>query len=372
MIPMPEPIPLVDLGLQHAAVAEEVNRGFERVMEAASFILGREVTEFEEAFARYCGTSECVSLANGTDAIELALRAAGVGPGAEVVLPANSYVATAEAVMRAGATPILVDCDPVYQLIDVGAAKSRMGRRTSAVIPVHLFGQLAPMEPIAKVAGQAGATVIEDAAQCQGATQHGRGPGSLSLGAATSFYPGKNLGAYGDAGAVMTNHPELARRVRLIRNHGGRAKYEHEELGFNSRMDTLQAVVLLAKLAHLERWNEERRQAACRYHHLLAGVEEATLPATLAGNQHVWHLYVVRVPRRDAVIESLHRAGVQAGIHYPVPIHMLKPFADLGYRLGEFPAAEAAARQMLSLPLFPGITVVQQERVAEALWKALR
>ncbi len=352
-------------------IADEVARGFARVIERTAFVLGAEVAEFEAAFARFSGVAHCVGVANGTDALELALRAGGVGPGDEVILPANTFVATALAVTRAGATPALVDCDPVHLLIDPAAVGARLGPRTRALLPVHLYGQMAPLEQLQAIARRAGLVLVEDAAQAQGATRHGIGAGALGLAAGTSFYPGKNLGAYGDAGAVLTASAEVAGSVRALRNYGSEIKYSHAERGFNSRLDTLQAVVLLAKLPHLAAWNGARREGAQRYDELLAELPRVTRPATLPGNEHVWHLYVVRVPGRDRVLERFAVAGISAGIHYPTPIHLLGAFAHLGHRRGDFPVAERAADEVLSLPLFPGITAAQQERVVDELRRAL-
>ena len=365
------PIPLVDLRLQHAQVGAEVEAGWARVLAATSYVLGAEVAEFEREFARFCGVGHCVGVANGTDALELALRAAGVGDGDEVVLPANTFVASAEAVARAGARVVLADCDPTYLLLDPAAAKDALTPRTRAIMAVHLYGQVAPVDDLAAIAEAGGLLLVEDAAQAQGARRHGAAAGSLGRVAGTSFYPGKNLGAYGDAGAVLTGDGELARRLRALRNHGSEAKYHHPELGFNSRMDALQAVVLRAKLARLERWNAERRAAAARYAELLGGCEALTLPATMPGNRHAWHLYVVQVDERDRVLAALNAAGIGAGIHYPVPVHLHGAFAGLGHARGDFPVAEAAAGRILSLPLYPGITAAQQERVADTLRKAV-
>ncbi|MBI3183465.1 MAG: DegT/DnrJ/EryC1/StrS family aminotransferase [Myxococcales bacterium] len=364
-------IPLVDLKAQHHQIAAEVAQGFAAVLENTSFILGKEVAQFEEAFARFSGVSHCVGVANGTDALELALRAAGIGQGDEVILPANTFIATALAVARAGATPVLVDCDPDFQLIDLRQAEAKVGKRTKAVMPVHLFGQAAPMERVLELARPAGILVIEDAAQAHGAKRQGRTAGSFGLAAGVSFYPGKNLGAYGDGGAVLTSSAELAKKVRALRNYGSEVKYHHPETGFNSRLDTLQAVVLSAKLSRLAGWNELRRGAAARYHELLSGIGGIDLPRTLPGNEHIWHLYVVRVPRRDEVLKKLQAAGIGAGIHYPVPIHLQGAFAHLGHQKGDFPCAERAAEEILSLPLFAEITPEQQERVAGELRKAV-
>jgi len=310
-------------------------------------------------------------VANGTDAVELALRAVGVGAGDEVVVPANTFVATAEAVARTGATVAYADIDPATYLVDVDAMLAAVGPRTKAVVPVHLYGQLAPAERLrAELAGR-GVAVVEDAAQCQGALRHGVAAGAGGI-AATSFYPGKNLGAYGDAGAVTTDSDALAARIRALRNYGSDVKYHHPETGFNSRLDTLQAVVLLAKLTHLEQWNEARRQAAARYDMLLADVPEVIRPMVAAGNLHVYHLYVIRTPHRDRILAELHNAGIGAAIHYPLPIHLQGAFKYLGHREGDYPVAERAAKEVLSLPMFPHISPEQQQHIVSALKAALR
>lgn len=371
-------IPLVDLAAQHAVIADEVARGWQEVLARTAFIGGPPVAAFEREYADFSGCTDCVAVANGTDAIELALRAGGIGSNDEVILPANSFIATAEAVWRTGATPVLVDCadDDTY-LMDSKAAEAAVTKRTRAFIPVHLYGQVAPVEQLTQLAASIGALVIEDAAQAQGATRHGRGAGSLGHAAATSFYPGKNLGAYGDAGAVLTNSPELAGLIRLIREHGSPRKYVHEVVGVNSRMDALQAVVLSAKLRRLAAWNEARRHAAARYDAALADFGEVTRPRTLDGNTHIWHLYVIRVPDRDRVLADLQAAGIGAGIHYPSPIHRTRAFASLGTHsaaggAGQFPVAERTAPELLSLPIYAEITAAQQERVIEVLAKSLR
>jgi dTDP-4-amino-4,6-dideoxygalactose transaminase len=365
-------IPLVDLAIQTAAIESDVRRHWDRVIAGGGFVQGIEVTQFEEAFARYCGTQHCVGVGNGTDALELALRAAGVGPADEVILPANTFVATAEAVIRAGAIPVLVDCDPATYLIDPTQIADVIGPRTRAVMPVHLYGQIADMESIAAVLAGRDVAVVEDAAQAQGAERHGVKAGRFGVAAGTSFYPGKNLGAWGDAGAVLTSSDEAAGQVRALRNHGGVNRYEHRWIGTNSRLDTLQAVVLLAKLRLLDSWNDQRRQAAERYRELLGDVEQVTLPSVAEGSCPVWHLYVVQVADRDEVLRSLQAAGIGAGIHYPSPIHLLPGWHDLKLGRGTgFPVAERAAGRILSLPLYPGITPAQQERVAQALRGAL-
>ncbi|MEU4695284.1 DegT/DnrJ/EryC1/StrS family aminotransferase [Actinoplanes sp. NPDC023714] len=361
-------IPLVDLAAAHAEVAEEVEAGFKRIIAETAFVGGAEVAAFEQEYAAFSGVEHCVGVANGTDALELAFRAVGVGPGSEVILPANTFIATAEAVARTGADVVLVDCDPRTYLIDVEAALAAVTPRTKAIAPVHLYGQLAPVDRLR--AGLAGSDVVlvEDAAQCQGATRHGRGAGVDGI-AATSFYPGKNLGAYGDAGAVVSAREDWATTVRTLGSHGGLRKYHHDLIGVNSRLDGLQAVVLRAKLARLAEGNRRRRAVAAYYDELLAGLD-VTLPVTLEGNEHVWHIYCVRVPggRRDEVLARLNEDGIGAGIHYPYPVHKTGAFGYLG---GSYPVAEAVAPELLSLPIYPQLTREQQERVAEALKSAL-
>ena len=364
-------IPLVDVRAAHAEVAAEIQAGFDEVMGSAAFVKGEVAAAFEREYAAFAGVGHCVGVANGTDALELALRAAEVPAGAEVIMPVNTFVATAEAVVRAGARPAFADVDPDYLLLDPGNLEAVLNQQTGAVIPVHLFGQMAPMTAIADVTAESGTVIIEDAAQAHGATQ-ARPAGSLGSLAGVSFYPGKNLGAYGDAGAVLTESAEHARRVRLLGDHGSERRYEHLTIGFNSRLDALQAVVLRAKLRGLAAGNQARRQAAGCYAELLADVPEVILPRTAPGNEHVWHLYTIRIPRRDEVLRRLHDEGIGAGIHYPVPVHLQPAFRHLGYGPGDFPVAEAAARQLLSLPLYPQITREQQVRVADAVRRALR
>ncbi|MFN0028449.1 MAG: DegT/DnrJ/EryC1/StrS family aminotransferase [Acidimicrobiales bacterium] len=366
----PQKIPFVDLGWQHRQIEAEVAAGFADVLGRTAFIEGAEVAAFETAFADYCGTGHCLGVANGTDAIELALRAGGIGPGDEVILPTNSFVATAEAVVRAGAVAVMVDVDDRYLLLDPAAVTAAITPRTAAVIAVHLFGQLAPMTELMALCARHGLLLVEDAAQSQGARQGGVAMGNFGRVAATSFYPGKNLGAYGDGGAVLTNDAELAATVRCLRNHGSERKYVHSMIGMNSRLDTLQAVALNAKLARLESWNQLRRDAAARYEDLLGTVTGVRTPATAPGNVHVWHLYVTRVAERDRVLAAMEADGVGVGIHYPQPIHLQPAFAALGDH-APAPVAEAAAAELLSLPLFPGITAAQQERVVESLHKAV-
>lgn len=364
-------IPFVDLVPQQEEVAAAVQPEIERILRSGSFIGGIDVDEFESAYADFVGVGHCVGVGNGTDGIEISLRATGVRHGDEVIIPANTFIATAEAVVRAGAVPVLVDVSPDTLLIDVDAVAERINSRTRAVIPVHLYGQMAPVEEVLDIVAGQDIAVIEDAAQSQGATRFGRSSGSIGQLASTSFYPGKNLGAAGDAGAVTTNDAELAGLARAIGNHGSVSKYVHDRLGFNSRLDSIQAVVLKHKLRRLPTWNAARRAAADRYAELLGGVADITLPVVASGNVHVWHLYVVRVQNRDEISARLKRLGVATGIHYPTAIHQTHAFRELGYREGELPVSEQAAAEIISLPMFPHITPGQQEQVAGALVNAI-
>jgi dTDP-4-amino-4,6-dideoxygalactose transaminase/serine acetyltransferase len=369
-----DPIPFVDLAWQHRRVAGELAAGFADVVGRTAFVGGAEVAAFEREFARASDVAHCVGVANGTDALELTMRALALAPGSGVVVPANTFAASAAAVVRAGLRPVFADVDPRHLLLSAETAEQALTDppvTMSALLPVHLYGQLAPMTDLADVARGHGLALVEDAAQAQLARQDGVAGGGRGHPAAFSFYPGKNLGAYGDAGAVLCGDGDLAAAIRLLANNGTAQKYVHATLGFNSRLDTLQAVVLRAKLAHLEEWNGLRRAAADRYTMLLADIPPVVLPAVAPGNEHVWHLYVVQVPDRDAVVERLHAAGVAAQIHYPGPLHLEGAFAGLGYRRGDFPVTEAAAARLLSLPMFPGITEDQQARVAAALADAV-
>jgi dTDP-4-amino-4,6-dideoxygalactose transaminase len=364
-------VPLVDLASQHEEIQADFERELGELLKRGDFILGRDVEEFEKAYAGYSGARYCIGVANGTDAIELALRAVGVTAGDEVIVPANTFIATAMAVVRAGARPVIVDCDPIYGLMDSHAAIRAIGPLTKAIIPVHLYGQICYSEPLVAAAQSAGVTIVADAAQAQGARRNGMGVGAYAAVSATSFYPGKNLGAYGDAGAVITDSSVIADKVAALRNYGSRIKYQHPEIGFNSRLDTLQAIVLRLKLSRLDDWNQRRRRAAEFYSELLADLPEAGVPKVQPGNEHVFHLYTVSVPGRDNVLERLRMAGIGAGVHYPIPVHLQKAFRYLGHFTGDFAVAEALAQTTLSLPLYPHITRVQQHQVVEALRFAL-
>ncbi|MFP3881056.1 MAG: DegT/DnrJ/EryC1/StrS family aminotransferase [Actinomycetota bacterium] len=362
-------VPLVDLAWQHRQIADEVERGLHEVMETTAFIHGPQLHSFEEAFALFLGVEHCVGVGSGTDALELTVRALDIGPGDVVVVPANSFIASALGILRAGADVVLVDCHPDTYLMDVARVADLIDSKVRAIMPVHLYGQIAPIEDMPDLPERV--VVIEDAAQSQGATRNGEGSGSFGVAAATSFYPGKNIGAYGDGGAVLTDDDALAAQVRKLGNWGSAEKYHHPELGFNSRLDTVQAVILQAKLSRLAEWNGMRRAAAEWYREALHDVEKVLLPLTLEGNEHIWHLFVIRVPNRDAVLARLHGRGVGAGIHYPVPMHLQGALSDLGYRRGDFPVTERVAGEILSLPIYPGITEAQQQYVVESLKEAL-
>ncbi|KFF60159.1 erythromycin biosynthesis sensory transduction protein eryC1 [Cryobacterium sp. MLB-32] len=363
-------VPFIDLAAQQAEIAEEVLPVWARLFSTAGFIGGEQVAAFEREYAEFIGVGYCVGVGNGTDAVELALRAAGVLPGDEVIIPVNTFIATAEAVSRIGAVPVFVDVDPDYLLIDPAAVEDAITPRTRAIVPVHLYGQTAPMDAIIPLAERYGLVIVEDAAQSQGAFSTAGRAGALGRVAATSFYPGKNLGAAGDAGAVLTDDPAVAEFVRNLGAHGSSVKYVHDRVGMNSRLDAVQAPVLRAKLRRLDAWNAARRVAAARYAELLADVPDVRVPRVRPGNEDVWHLYVVQVEERDRVLAELGAAGVGAGIHYPTPLHLTAAYAGLGYREGEFPVAEAAAERILSLPMFPHLTADMQTVVVSALTMA--
>jgi dTDP-4-amino-4,6-dideoxygalactose transaminase len=358
-----EKIQFVDLAAQYRILKPEIDAALLRAVARGDFILGEDVTLFETEFAAFCRAAHCVSVANGTEALQLALLAAGVGPGDEVITSAHTFIASVLAIHQVGAKPVLVDCDPRYYTLAPESIERALTPRTRAILPVHLYGQPADMDPILELARQHGLLVVEDACQAHGAEYKGRRCGTLGDIAAFSFYPGKNLGAYGDGGAITTNRPDLAEQVRLLRNYGQKVKYEHRLKGFNSRLDTLQAAILRVKLRRLEEWNASRRRAAARYDQLLAGTGWF-VPPVAPYSRHVYHLYVVQVPDRPALQAALDAANIAHGIHYPIPIHLQPAFADLGCRAGDFPVCEALAHQIISLPMFPEITEAQIERVA--------
>ncbi len=365
-------VPFLDLAAQQAEIVGEVLPVWEAQLRSAAFIGGGEVEAFEREYAAYIGVDRVVGVSNGTDALELAYRALGVQAGDELIMPANTFIATAEAASRIGAVPVFVDVDEEYLLINPDAVEAAITPRTRAIVPVHLFGQTAPMGHITALARRHGLGVVEDAAQAQGASSAAGRAGSLGHVAATSFYPGKNLGAAGDAGAVMTDDPVVAETVRNLAAHGSSVKYVHDRIGMNARLDAIQAVVLRAKLRRLEEWNERRRTAASLYSELLGDIEGVRTPAVRPGNTDVWHLYVIRVDDRDRVMSELGSAGVGVGIHYPTVVPLTDAYAGAGYRPGQFPIAEAAAARILSLPMFPHITREQQETVVARVARTVR
>lgn len=362
-------IQFVDLVAQYQQIRTEVDAAMAAVCARGDFVLGQDVKLFEQEFAAFCKTPHCVTLANGTEALKLALLACGIGAGDEVITCTHTFIATVSAIDQAGARPVLVDCDSRYYTIDPAQVERAITPRTKAIIPVHLYGQPADMDPILEIARRRKLYVVEDACQAHGAEYKGRRCGTMGDIAAFSFYPGKNLGAYGDGGAVTTTRADLAERVWVLRNHGQKVKYEHMVKGFNSRLDTLQAVVLRVKLRRLEQWNEARRQAAATYDQLLAGKGLAT-PKVAPYSKPVFHLYVVQVPDRQKQQAAFDAANVSHGIHYPIPVHLQPAFADLGYKAGSFPITEALVSKIISLPMFPELTDNQIEQVSRACLKA--
>ncbi len=375
------PIKFLDLAAQNAEIRSRVDQEYERIHSNTAYIGGPQVAEFENRFAEYLGARCAVGVGSGTDALRLALLAAGIGPGDEVITTPMTFIATVEAILQTGATPVFVDIDPdtaaisveaVQRYLEAGAFRAPNGPR--AIIPVHLYGLPAAMEPLLEVASRHRLAVIEDACQAHGARVHAGGgwqrAGALGLMGCFSFYPGKNLGAWGEAGAVVTNDPALAQRISVLRDHGRQSHYLHSESGYNARMDTLQAAVLLAKLERLEQWNSRRREIAHRYCELLSGSGVQT-PNEPEGAESCYHLFVVRSQRRDAIKDALTRAEIGCGIHYPVPLHMQPACSGLGYAKGNFPQSEAWAESIVSLPMHPHLTDREITTVAETVARAL-
>ncbi len=358
-------VPFVDLVMQHASIEAEIDSAIQQVLSQGNFVLGSQVEEFEKAFASFLGTEDAVGVSSGLDALRLALMALDVGSEDEVILPANTYIATALAVSDVGARPVLVDCDPATYNIDVNLIESAITPRTKAIIPVHLTGQAADMDPILEISREHGLYVVEDAAQSHGTLYKGRPCGSIGIAGCFSFYPGKNLGAYGDGGMVTTNDTELAGRLRRLRNYGQQAKYHHVEKGVNARLDTLQAGILTVKLRYLPQWNEARATHAEEYKELLAGVGDLVFQQRVPYSTHIYHLFIIETEQRAALQECLNAAEIHTGVHYPIPIHLQQAYADLGYSRKDFPEAERLAERMLSLPMFPELRSDQIWRVAE-------
>ncbi len=359
-------IPLVELAGQYRMLRDEILPAMDGVMTQAQFILGEDVTRFEEEFAAFCGARHCVGVASGLDALQLALRAVGVGPGDEVITAASTFIASALAITHAGATPVLADVRADDFNLDPEAVERAITPRTKAILPVHLYGQPARMDQIMDIARRHGLKVVEDACQAHGARYGAARAGAMGDAGCFSFYPGKNLGGYGDGGAVVTDDPRVAERLRLDRNYGSRIKYVHDSAGFNSRLDTLQAAVLRIKLRRLDGWNARRRELAALYRELLADAD-VLLPEEMRGVEHVWHLFVIRHPERDRLVADLHARGIGAGVHYPIPIHQQAPYAGIRTVPDGAPVSTMLARQILSLPLYPEMTEAQVAEVADAV-----
>ena len=360
-------VPFLDLGRIHADLKDELLDAFARLIDSGQFTNGPEVAQFEAEFARYCGTEHCVGVASGLDGLRLALLSLGVGVGDEVIVPALTFAATAEAVTQVGATPVFADVREDDYGLDPKAAVAAITTRTRAIIPVHLYGQLADMRSLEGETARQDLALVEDACQAHGARRDGRTAGSTGVAGVFSFYPGKNLGAMGDAGAVVADDADLDAMVRALREHGQRRKYEHEHEGYTARLDTLQAIVLLRKLAHLDEWNRARADAAAWYSAGLAGIGDLQLPGLAAESEPAWHLYVVRTADPERLSHFLRERGIGTGRHYPQPLHLAPAYERLGYGVGAFPVSAAVAAQALSLPLFPGITQEELARVASAI-----
>jgi len=360
-------IPFLDLKAINLTQQDEIEQAMRRVLHSGWYVLGKEVESFEQSYAAYCGTRHAIGVANGLDAIFLVLKAWGVGPGDEVIVPSNTYIATWLAASHCGATPVPVEpVEGTYNL-DPSRVEAAITPRTKAIVPVHLYGQCVDMDPLMEIAARRGLKVVEDGAQGHGATYKGRRAGSLGHAAAFSFYPGKNLGALGDAGAITTNDDELAQRLRTLRNYGSQKKYYNEIIGFNSRLDELQAAILSAKLPALDDQNAQRARLAAMYDEHLAGIPGLVLPVVPAWAKPVWHLYVVRHARRDALAAALAQAGIGTIVHYPVAPHLQQAYAELGFRESDFPIAEAIHREVLSLPIGPTMSLEQARQVAQAV-----
>jgi dTDP-4-amino-4,6-dideoxygalactose transaminase len=365
-------VPFLDLKAQYNVLRAEINAAIQEVLERTAFAGGPFVAKFEEEFAAFCESKHAVGVGNGTDALWLVMLARGIGPGDEVITVPNTFIATAEAISLCGAKPVFVDVDARTYTMDPDALKRAITPRTKAVIPVHLFGQTADMDPILAIANERGLMVIEDACQAHGARYKGRMAGSMGNAGCFSFYPGKNLGAYGEAGAVVTNDQELADKIKILREHGQPKKYIHSVIGWNARMDGIQGAVLSVKLKYLEAANEARRANARLYGDLLAGVGQVVLPVEASYAKHVYHIFAIRSKKRDDLISRLAAKDIACGIHYPVPLHLQEAYASLGIRKGAFKAAEESAQEFVSLPMFPELTREQITTVCDELKSVLK
>jgi len=360
----------VDLSAQHKPLESELKDVFSRVLANGSFVLGPEVENFEKMFASYCQAEHCVTVTNGTAALQLVLQGLGVGSGDEVITVAHTFIATAEAINAAGARPVFVDIDPLSYTMDPTKLEKAITSKTKAIIPVHLYGQPADMDAINAIAAKHGIPVIEDSCQAHGAKYKGRPTGSLGTAACFSFYPSKNLGACGEGGAVTTNNAELAKKIRMLRDHGSVKKYEHDFPAYNLRLEGIQGGVLAVKLPHLDGWNDNRRVLAARYQELFAGSKVVT-PKEMPYSHHVYHLYVVVVEDRDALKKALSENGIENGLHYPVPLHLQRAYAYLGYKRGDFPVSEHVASNHVSLPMYAELPIEHVDHVAKAVLEVL-
>jgi len=364
-------VPFLDLKTHHASLRDEINHAIQEVIDENAFAGGPFVSQFETDFAAYCDCAYAIGVGSGTEALWLTLLALGIGPGDEVITVPNTFIATAEAITYCGARPVFVDVDESTYTLDPAALQNAITARTKAIIPVHLFGQPADMDPIMELAREHGLCVVEDACQAHGAEYKGRRAGALGVAACFSFYPGKNLGAFGEAGAIVTNNAELQEKVRILRDHGQVRKYHHTMIGWNCRMDGIQAAILRVKLRHLERGNQLRRSHAKHYGQAFNGVEGLITPAHSPCVRHVYHIYAIRVQDRDEVSRFLFENNIGCGVHYPVPIHLQEAYGKLGYGGGDFPVAERCASEFLSLPMFPELTSGQVEMVVQAVKEAV-
>src|SRR6185437_12256226 len=362
-------IPFLDLKAQYRQMKPEMDAAVMRVIEGTQFVLGPEVAAFEERFASYCNVKHCHAVSSGTSALHLALLAAGVGPGDEVITVSMTFVATTAAILYSGAKPVYVDVDPVTWTMNPALIEAGITPRTKAILPVHLHGLMADMDPIMDIARRRGLVVIEDAAQAHGAEYKGRRAGSIGDLGCFSFYPGKNLGAYGEGGAVVTKRPDFAQKIALLRDWGQETKYNHVVAGYNYRMDGVQGAVLNVKMGYIESWTEGRRSAAAQYDRALTKFPFAR-PRPPAHSRHVYHVYAIALPYRDQVLKSLQAGGIGTGIHYPVPVHLQKAYGNLGYRAGDFPVTEKFAKEFLSLPIYPELTAEKVTEVVTQLEKA--
>ncbi|MDZ8023343.1 MAG: DegT/DnrJ/EryC1/StrS family aminotransferase [Nostoc sp. DedQUE01] len=363
-------IPFVDLKAQYLSIKEEIDTAVLKVLDSSQFILGSEVAAFEQEFAQYCNADYSIALNTGTSALHLALLAAGIGPGDEVITTPFTFVATVAAIVYTGATPVFVDIDPVSYTIDVSKIEQAITAKTKAILPVHLYGQPADMNAIVEIARRHGLTVIEDAAQAHRAEYKGQRVGSIGDMGCFSFYPGKNLGAYGEGGAIVTNNPEYAHTIKMLRDWGQEQRYHHILKGYNYRMDGIQGGILRVKLRYLDAWTQSRRTHAALYDRLLAN-SGITTPTVMSYSHHVYHVYVVRTNHRDTLQQKLQQRLIQTGIHYPIPVHLQPAYADLGYQVGDFPCAELVANEVLSLPMFAELSSEQIEIVSAAVCESV-